>query len=35
MEEELIIQLHIDLFDAISSQDSKKAEETIIKILEI
>ncbi len=35
MEEELISQLHIELFEAISSQDSKKAEEVINKILEI
>jgi DNA-binding FadR family transcriptional regulator len=35
MEEELISQLHIDLFEAISLQNSKKAEEIIIKILEI
>lgn len=35
MEEELISQLHIDLFEAISSQDSKKAEEIMNKILEI
>lgn len=35
MEEELISQLHIDLFEAISLQDSKKSEEIIIKILEI
>ena len=35
MEEELISQLHIELFEAISLQDSKKAEEVINKILEI
>lgn len=35
MEEELISQLHIDLFEAISSQNSKKAEEIMNKILEI
>lgn len=35
MEEKLISQLHIELFEAISSQDSKKAEEVINKILEI
>ncbi len=35
MEEELISQLHIELFEAISSQDSKKAEEVINKIFEI
>lgn len=35
MEEESIFQLHSDLFEAISFQDSKKAEEVISKILEI
>jgi DNA-binding FadR family transcriptional regulator len=35
MEEELISQLHINLFEAISSQDSKKAEKIMNKILEI
>ena len=35
MEEELISQLHIELFEAISLQDSKKAAEVINKILEI
>lgn len=35
MEEELISQLHIDLFEAISLQNSKKAEEIMNKILEI
>ena len=35
MEEELIYQLHIELFEAISQGNSKNAEEIIIKILEI
>jgi DNA-binding FadR family transcriptional regulator len=35
MEEEFIFQLHKELFEAISLQDSKKAEEVITKILEI
>ena len=35
MEEEVIYQMHVELFEAISSQDIKKAEELIIKILEI
>lgn len=35
MEDEIIYQLHIELFEAISSGNSKNAEEIIIKILEI
>lgn len=35
MEEEMISKLHIDLYEAISSQDDKKAQEIISKILEI
>eukprot|EP00767_Chilomastix_cuspidata_P008574 gnl/Chilomastix_cuspidata/9940.p1 GENE.gnl/Chilomastix_cuspidata/9940~~gnl/Chilomastix_cuspidata/9940.p1 ORF type:complete len:219 (-),score=20.09 gnl/Chilomastix_cuspidata/9940:130-786(-) len=35
IEEKLISQLHIELYEAIFSQDVKKAEETINKILEI
>lgn len=35
MEEKMIYQLHLELFEAISSQNSEKSEEIIIKILEI
>ncbi|RXK14098.1 transcriptional regulator [Halarcobacter mediterraneus] len=35
IEEKLISQLHIELYEAIFSQDVKKAEETINKILKI
>ena len=35
MEEENISALHTDLYEAIFSQDTKKAQEIINKILEI
>lgn len=35
MEEEMISKLHIDLYESISLQDDKKAQEIISKILEI
>ena len=35
MQEELIVQLHMDLYEAIYLKDSIKAEKTINKILEI